>query len=46
VCLGLLLLLPLELATTRWALLGPDQAATTKLTLLGGNRPGEPSARG
>jgi hypothetical protein len=48
VCLGLLLLLllPLQLATTGWALLGPEQAATTKLTLLRGNRPGGPSARG
>jgi len=46
VCLGLLLLMPLQLATTGWALLGPEQAATTKLTLLRGNRPGGPSARG
>ncbi|MEY4806309.1 MAG: hypothetical protein RLZZ206_698 [Cyanobacteriota bacterium] len=31
-CLGLLLVLPLQLATTGWSLLGPEQAAITKLT--------------
>jgi len=34
VCLGLLLLLPLQLASTGWALLGPEQAVITNLNLL------------
>jgi len=33
-CLGLLLLLPLQLATTAWALLGPEQAVITNLNRL------------
>jgi len=34
VCLGLLLLLPLQLASTGWALLGPEQPVITNLNRL------------
>lgn len=34
VCLGLLLLLPLQLASTGWALLGPEQPVITNLSQL------------
>jgi hypothetical protein len=34
VCLGFLLLLPLQLASTGWALLGPEQPVITNLNLL------------